>query len=111
MTEQSLPEQSCTARKGEQPDIEGAEDWTEVLREIDAQRVDRIERTPEGYRTASYGETVDADNAVVYVHTDHNPDEVRSFYEIPDALARLVQPTGDRRTFAQALADLVRGSS
>lgn len=43
----------------------------------------------------------------IFVHTDHNPDPVRSFYEIPDELARLVQPEGDPETFAQCLARLV----
>lgn len=42
----------------------------------------------------------------LYVHTDHNPDEVRVFYEVPDAVAALIRPAGDPRTFAQALADL-----
>jgi hypothetical protein len=46
----------------------------------------------------------------IYVHTDHNPDKVVSFYEIPDEVARLVQPEGDRRTFVQCLADLVAPS-
>ena len=46
------------------------------------------------------------DRPQLIVHTDHNPDEIRSFYEIPDAIARLVQSTGDQRTFAQCLADL-----
>lgn len=47
------------------------------------------------------------DRPQIIVHTDHNPDGVRSFYEIPDATARLLQPDDDRRTFVQCLADLV----
>lgn len=43
----------------------------------------------------------------VHVETDHNPDEVRGFYEIPDALAQMVRPEGESRTFAQCLADLL----
>ena len=43
----------------------------------------------------------------VVVYTDHNPDEIRVFYEIPDAVARLVQPSGDLRTFVQCVADLL----
>jgi hypothetical protein len=46
------------------------------------------------------------DRPVIVVHTDHNPDKVRSFYEIPDALAQMIQPDGDSRTLAQCLADL-----
>lgn len=42
----------------------------------------------------------------IFVHTDHNPDEIRTFYEVPDAIARRIQPYSDRRTFAQCLADL-----
>lgn len=49
----------------------------------------------------------DANRPQVHVHTDDNPDEVRCFYEVPDALARRIQPQGDRRTFAQCLADLM----
>lgn len=44
---------------------------------------------------------------VLMVHADHSADDVRAFYEIPEAVTRLVQPEGDRRTFAQCLADLV----
>lgn len=47
-----------------------------------------------------------AERPRIFVHTDHNPDLVSSFYEIPDAIARRIQPPGDRRTFAQCLADL-----
>lgn len=53
---------------------------------------------------------------VVYVHAEYNPDEVRTFYEIPDSLAQEVRlrrrlsswprdVESDPRTFAQALAD------
>jgi hypothetical protein len=42
----------------------------------------------------------------VYVHTDHNADDVRVFYEIPEALAQAVRNReDDPRTFTQALAD------
>lgn len=47
------------------------------------------------------------ERSTVHVHTDHNPDSVRVFYEVPDALAKRIQPAGDRRTFTQCLADLV----
>jgi len=47
----------------------------------------------------------------VIVHTDHNPDEVRSFYEVPGALVNLIRPSDDERTFVQALADLVHAES
>lgn len=43
----------------------------------------------------------------VYVNADHNPDDVRCFYEIPEALAKRILPNNDRRTFAGALADLL----
>jgi hypothetical protein len=51
---------------------------------------------------------------VIYVHTDHNADAVRTFYEIPDTLAQKVRKfacldswdvESDPRTFTQALAD------
>lgn len=44
---------------------------------------------------------------IVYVHTDHNADDVRTFYEVPEILARRLQPEDDERTFTQALADLL----
>lgn len=47
----------------------------------------------------------------VFVHTDHNADAVRSFYEIPKALADHIQVEGDARTFTQCLADLIEESS
>ena len=47
------------------------------------------------------------DRPQIFVYTDHNADEIRSFYEIPSVVARLVQPEGEPRTFAQCLADLV----
>jgi hypothetical protein len=50
-----------------------------------------------------------SERPVVQVHTDHNPDPVRCFYEIPDAVARRLQPDGDKRTFVQCLADLLDG--
>ena len=44
----------------------------------------------------------------LFVHSDYSPDDVRTFYEIPDAIAEQVRPgPDDARTFAQALADLV----
>lgn len=43
----------------------------------------------------------------VFVATDHNPDRVRTYYEIPDAVAERVRPPADRRTFVQALSDLL----
>lgn len=46
------------------------------------------------------------DRPTIHVHTDHSPDKVRTFYEIPDAIARRLQPDGDTRTFVQCLADL-----
>lgn len=48
-----------------------------------------------------------SERPVIYVHTDHNADPVRSFYEIPDALAALVRRGDERRTFTECLADLV----
>lgn len=45
----------------------------------------------------------------VLVETDHNPDEVRSFFEIPQAIVDRVWQPDDSRTFAQALADLLEG--
>lgn len=42
-----------------------------------------------------------------YVHADFNPDVVRTFYEIPREVARLIQPEGERRTFVECLADLL----
>lgn len=45
----------------------------------------------------------------VYVHTDHNPDDVRVFYEVPDVIVEaLQQGTPDHFTFAQVLADILR---
>lgn len=43
----------------------------------------------------------------VYVHADHNPDDVPVFYEVPSALAEAIQPKGDRRTFVECLAALI----
>lgn len=43
----------------------------------------------------------------VYVHADYNPDEVRTFYEVPRALATRIQADGERRTFVECLADLL----
>jgi hypothetical protein len=43
---------------------------------------------------------------VVYVHTDHNPDDVRTFYEIPDALAeRLRRGCPDDWTMTRCIAE------
>jgi hypothetical protein len=61
------------------------------------------------------GQSVDP-RPVVYVHTDHSPDAVRTFYEIPDALVQRIrlhrrldrwprEQDSDPRTFTQALAD------
>ena len=47
------------------------------------------------------------DRPVLFVHTDHNPDEVRTFYELPDSLIDLLRGPDDSRTVAQALADLL----
>jgi hypothetical protein len=55
---------------------------------------------------------------IIYVHTDHNPDAVRTFYEIPDVLVQEVRKRvrlaswprdveEDPRTFTQALADVL----
>lgn len=44
---------------------------------------------------------------VVYVHNDYSPDDVRIFYEVPEAIARRIQPANDRRTFAKCLADML----
>lgn len=44
---------------------------------------------------------------VVYVHTDHNPDEVRTFYEVPEVIAVQVMAGNPDGTFAQGLADMI----
>lgn len=43
----------------------------------------------------------------LYVCADFNPDEVRTFYEVPREVALRVQPEGERRTFVECLADLL----
>ena len=45
----------------------------------------------------------------VYVHADYNPDDIRTFYEVPQALSDRIQPEGERRTFAACLAALIEG--
>jgi len=49
----------------------------------------------------------DGDIPTVYVFCDYNPDEVKMFYEIPDALAELIQPADSSWTFTECLALLV----
>lgn len=58
----------------------------------------RLEAGPDGM----------TDRPRVYVHNDHNDDPVRTFYEIPDALAqRIWDAQPHAQVFTQALAALV----
>lgn len=50
-----------------------------------------------------------SERARIYVETDHNADDVRSFFEVPEALVRRFWAEADDRTFTQALADAVPG--
>lgn len=43
----------------------------------------------------------------VYIHCDYNPDEIKRFYEIPDALVEAIRPAESRLTFAECLALMV----
>lgn len=49
----------------------------------------------------------DDERPQIHIHTDHNADDIRTFYEIPRVIAEAIQPEGESRTFAQCLADLV----
>lgn len=49
----------------------------------------------------------DDDPPHVYVHCDYNPDEIKTFYEVPDALVEMVRPAESRLTFVECLAGLV----
>jgi hypothetical protein len=46
----------------------------------------------------------DDDRPCLYVAAVHNEDDVRTFYEIPAALARQVQPADAYETFCELLA-------
>jgi hypothetical protein len=57
---------------------------------------------------ASWAYIDDDDTApCVFVHADYNEDEVRTFYEVPEAVAERVYATNSDLTFAEALAALV----
>jgi hypothetical protein len=43
----------------------------------------------------------------VYVHTDYNPDDVRTFYEIPEALVEQVRSIDPAMPFTQALSAII----
>jgi phosphate/sulfate permease len=49
----------------------------------------------------------DDDRTQMYIHCDYNQDDIRSFYEVPDALRDLVKAHDPDRTFAECLSDLV----
>lgn len=58
--------------------------------------------------TIETGEPTDGDDRpMLFVHTDYSPDEVRCFYEIPDALVQAFADDRGNSTIAQALADIL----
>ncbi len=54
-------------------------------------------------------EVSDEDDAIPTIHVfcDYNPDEVKMFYEIPDALGKLIQSNDSDLTFTECLAFLI----
>ncbi len=63
-------------------------------------------RSCKNYNEAKKYEEYD-DVPTCYVHCLYNPDEVKTFYEIPDALSDLIKGTNTELSFTECLAQLV----
>lgn len=56
----------------------------------------------------AHEKTPDDPRPHVFVFADHNPDDTRHFYEIPDAVRYVVLPPGSQLTFVEGLAHALR---
>jgi hypothetical protein len=111
-----LHEGLSTVERYPRPELRGSRDLRVLIGGVRGELVARgLPLSPGregGVRSASvYDKVVDRDDRPqVHVDTDSNPDAVRAFYEIPDAVAQRIRSTGppeDKRTFVRALIELL----